>query len=146
MSPVRAFADHWIACGLGLALAAGAGEARSQAPLVMTCAMTRPSTAPPGAAKPIIREERTFRIGPDRLEEWRPEDRRYGPNLCAAFGCAGNADRTEGTIGSASVTYTIGVDHRSGSGYWRSVGASGRSETQGVCRQVADPAVTAPRR
>ena len=132
---------RWIACGLGLALSAGAGEVKAQSSVVLVCSIAQASTAPPGSARPVIREERVFRVGRGNLEEWRASERRYGPNLCAAFGCSGNAERTEGTIGSASVAYTIGVDHKTGAGYWRSVGASGRAETQGACRQTPDPSL-----
>jgi hypothetical protein len=138
--------SRWIACGLGLALAAGAGDVQAQAPVVLVCSMTLPSGPTPGSVKPAIREERVFRIGRGSFEEWRPAERKYGPNLCEAYGCSANAQRTEGAISSASVSYTIGVDHKTGAGYWRSVGASGRAETQGDCHETPDPSIGAAKR
>jgi len=138
--------NRLIACGLGLALSAGAAEGWAQSPVVLVCSMTQASSAAPGTAKPVIRQERVFRIGGGSFQEWQPADRQYGPDLCAAYGCSANAERTEGVISSASVSYTIGVDHKTGAGYWRSVGASGRAETQGVCRETADPSLAAEKK
>ena len=131
--------NRWIAGGLGLALAAGAGDVQAQAPVVLVCSMTLPAPPAPGSARSETREERVFRIGRGSFEEWQADERKYGPNLCEVFSCSANADRTEGVIAAASVSYTIGVDHATGAGYWRSIGASGRAETQGSCRQAPDP-------
>jgi hypothetical protein len=45
----------------------------------------------------------------------------------------------EGAIGSASVSYTIGIESGTKEGYWRAVGASGMAQNKGVCRVVPEP-------
>jgi hypothetical protein len=135
----------WIAQAVGLALVAQAGAAAAQGPTILSCTIVRPAAT--GGSASGVREERVFRIGPGSLQEWEQDVRHFGPNLCEVFACAANRDRSEGTITSASVAYTIGVDHKTGVGYWRSVvpvsGAIG-AETKGACRQTADPSTPAP--
>lgn len=113
---------------------AGAGAA----PIVLVCSIPRSEPFAPAATVPKL-ERRTFRIGPGSFEEWSERDGRYGPNLCAAVRCHASPERSEGTIGTASVVYTVGLDRRSGAGYWRVVGATGFRQTEGVCRQGSDP-------
>lgn len=131
----------WIAQVVGLALVAQAGAAAAQSPTVLSCTIARRAPAAAGAPASVVHEERVFRVGPGSLQEWERDVRHFGPNLCGVFACAANGDRSEGTITSASVAYTIGVDHKTGVGYWRSMGASGLAETNGACRQTVDPSI-----
>lgn len=76
---------------------------------------------------------RTFRVAPRLLQEWKPAEKRYGPNLCEVFSCTADRDRLEGVIASASLVLTLRVDPRSGQGAWKTVGASGLQQTSGPC-------------
>jgi len=135
----------WIANAAGLALVAAAGNAGAQSIAVMTCTLPRyASSASPSGTATLIREDRVFRISRGSFQEWIPAERKFGPNLCVAFACVANGDRSEGTISSASVTYTVGINHDKGGGYWRAVGASGLAETEGACRRTADPSSPTP--
>jgi hypothetical protein len=77
--------------------------------------------------------ERTFRVAPRLLQEWKPADKQYGPNLCEVFSCTADRDRLEGIMTSASLILTLRVDQKSGRGSWKTVGASGLKETNGPC-------------
>jgi hypothetical protein len=79
-------------------------------------------------------EVRTFRVAPKVLQEWRPADRRFGPNLCETFACKVDRARLEGVISSASLILTLRVDRDTGQGSWSTVGASGLKQTRGACR------------
>jgi hypothetical protein len=76
---------------------------------------------------------RTFRVAPQTLQEWRPVDQSFGPNLCQSFSCKVDRDRLEGVLTSASLILTLQVDRQSGQGSWSTVGASGLKETKGPC-------------
>lgn len=76
---------------------------------------------------------RTFRVAPRLLQEWRPADKRFGPNLCETFSCKADRDRLEGVLSSASLILTLRIDRASGQGSWSTVGASGLRETSGPC-------------
>jgi len=115
-----------------LAQAAGAGS-----PVFLACNFPGPA----GAATPA---ERTFRVAPGSFQEWDAAKQAFGQNLCLAFACAKTADRTEGNISSASVSYTVGVVNGTGEGYWRAAGASGLAANHGSCRVIAAPASKAP--
>jgi hypothetical protein len=76
---------------------------------------------------------RTFRVAPRMLQEWRPIDESFGPNLCEVFSCTADRERLEGVITSASLILTLRVDQASGRGSWKTVGASGLKQTSGPC-------------
>jgi len=76
---------------------------------------------------------RTFRAAPRLLQEWRPDDKRFGPNLCEIFSCTADRDRLEGVMTSASLILTLRVERSSGQASWKTVGASGLKETSGPC-------------
>jgi hypothetical protein len=76
---------------------------------------------------------RTFRVAPRELQELRPTDSQFGPNLCEVFSCTADRDRLEGVMTSASLILTLRVDRASGQGSWKTVGASGLKETSGPC-------------
>jgi hypothetical protein len=88
---------------------------------------------------------RTFRIASKTLQEWRPADRRFGPNLCQTFACKADRDRLEGVISSASLILTVRIDRRTGQGSWSTVGASGLRQTSGPCRVEPEKPGAAPR-
>jgi len=110
---------------------AQAVAANAQSPVVIGCKL--PSAGVPETA------ERFFRIAPGSFQEWDATGRVFGQNLCSAYACAKAPDRSEGTIGSASVTYTVGVVHGTGEAYWRVTGASGLATDHGPCRIAAPP-------
>ena len=76
---------------------------------------------------------RTFRVAPRLLQEWKPADDRFGPNLCEVFSCTADRDKLEGVIASASLILTLRVEPQSGRGSWKTVGASGLKQTSGPC-------------
>jgi hypothetical protein len=116
----------------GLAILAAATAARAQSPLVLACKL-------PAAKAPAPPAERIFRVAPGSFQEWDPVQRRFGPNLCAAYACSKSAERLEGVIGSASVSYTVGVVPSTREAYWRVNGASGLAADHGPCRVTAEP-------
>ena len=124
----------------GLAMLAQSAVARAQSPVVLACTLPAASTAASAAAP----AERLFRVAPGSFQEWDPAQRRFGANLCAAYACAKTADRSEGSIGSASVTYTVGVVHATGEAYWRATGASGLAADHGPCRIATAPETSRP--
>jgi hypothetical protein len=77
--------------------------------------------------------ERTFRVAPRELREWRAADSQFGPNLCEVFSCTADRDRLEGVMTSASLILTLRVDRASGQGSWKTVGASGLKQANGAC-------------
>jgi hypothetical protein len=121
------------------AQAAGAGTgAGAQAPMVLACNIPRVSAtagAPP---------ERLFRIAPGSLQEWDVRQQKFGANFCLDFPCVRSPKALEGTVSSASVAYTIGIDSGTGAAYWRVKGASGFKPTEGTCRVVPAPTPRAP--
>ena len=76
---------------------------------------------------------RTFRVAPQLLQEWRPVDRKFGPNLCQTFSCKADRDKLEGVISSASLILTLRIDRTTNQGSWSTVGASGLKQTNGPC-------------
>ena len=118
----------------GLAILAQSAGAHAQSPVVLACKL--PVAGAGAAAAP---SERLFRVAPGTFQEWDAGQRKFGTNLCAAYTCAKTAERSEGSIGSASVTYTVGVVHATGEAYWRATGASGLATDHGPCRVVAAP-------
>jgi hypothetical protein len=118
----------------GLALMA---QAAMPAPVVLSCSMPARLVAGAASAPP---SERIFRVGAGSFQEWDAAQRKFGGNLCGAFTCRKTADRLEGNIGSASVTYTVGIVTGTSEGYWRAVGASGLAATKGACRVITAPA------
>jgi hypothetical protein len=111
-------------------------QARAQSPVVLACQLPAARAAGTPAAAPT---ERFFRVAPGTFQEWDAAQGRFGTNLCAAYTCAKMADRSEGTIGSASVTYTVGIVHATGEGYWRATGASDLATDHGSCRVATAP-------
>lgn len=125
---------------IGLCIALQANAAWSQPARVLSCDIPAqlgsigPATT--GQAQPRI-----FRLSPNRFEEWSAADREFGPNLCETFPCKSDAQRLEGTITTASVAYSIGVDQEGA--HWRAKGASNLPRNQGPCKVVPDPSTKA---
>ena len=117
-----------------LATAQGASAAAAPGPVVMACNL--PARSLPSLPA-ITGNERVFKVSPGSLQTWDPARKAFGQNLCAAYSCVKAPDRSEGTISSASVSYTIGVT--GGQGYWRSLGATGGGARSGSCRIVSEP-------
>ena len=123
---------------IGGCAALPASAACSQSPRFLSCDIPTPMGIEGSApAAPI--GPRIFRIAPGSFSEWDPEEHTFGPSLCDAFTCSADAQRLEGTITSASIIYTIGVDHTTGVGYWRAKGASNLPRNEGTCSLIADP-------
>src|SRR5688572_9777316 len=78
-------------------------------------------------------EVRVFRLAPSLLQEWKAENREFGPNLCLAFKCRGDRDRLEGSIETATLIFTLTFDPQARRADWRTVGASGQRRTSGIC-------------
>ena len=123
----------------GLAMLAQSAAAHAQSPVVLACKLPAANVAGTPASA-----ERIFRVAPGSFQEWDAAQRKFGANLCAAYTCAKTAERSEGSIGSASVTYTVGVVHATGEGYWRATGASGLATDHGSCRIAAAPQAPRP--
>ena len=120
-----------------LLLVLGAATARTQAPHVLSCEIPAPITATAASdAKPA---PRIFRLSKGRFEAWNPQEQAFSENLCEVFTCTARADRLEGSLSSASVVYTVGVDAGTGRAYWRVLGASNLPRAEGSCEAVADP-------
>ena len=130
-----------VALFCGLAVLAPSAAAHAQSPVVLACQLPAASAAGAAAAAPA---ERLFRVAPGSFQEWDAAQRKFGTNLCAAYACAKTPDRTEGSIGSASVSYTVGILHATGEGYWRATGASGLATDHGPCRVAAAPEALRP--
>lgn len=118
----------------GLAVMA---QAAAPPPVTLSCSI--PARAVAGAP-PVPPVERIFRVGQGSFQEWDVATGKFGGNLCGAFACRKTPDRLEGTIGSASVTYTIGMIPGAKTGYWRAVGATGFAAKEGACRIITAPA------
>jgi hypothetical protein len=118
----------------GLAVLA---QAAAPPPVTLSCSLPARAMAGGPAAPPV---ERIFRVGQGSFQEWDVAAGKFGGNLCGTFTCRKTPDRVEGTIGSASVTYTIGMVTGTTSGYWRALGASGFAAKEGVCRIITAPA------
>ena len=129
---------------IGGCAALPASAACSQSPRFLSCDIPTPMGIEGSApAAPI--GPRIFRIAPGSFSEWDPEEHTFGPSLCDAFTCSADAQRLEGTITSASIIYTIGVDHTTGVGYWRAKGASNLPRNEGTCSLIADPTLSGSR-
>lgn len=81
---------------------------------------------------------RTFRLGRQLFEEWRPDEKRFGGNLCLVFQCRAEAGQYEGVISSASLILKVRAAPETGLATWSTVGASGYAKTSGVCRMRPD--------
>ena len=89
--------------------------------------------------------QRVFRIGPGSLQEWKPEGRGFGSNLCGPFTCAVEEGRETAEIHSASLTVTLTLMRGDRQATWRALGASGLSKPQGTCAVGPDtPEAAAP--
>jgi len=114
--------------GLMLAiLLLGVGRAAQAAPgpWIVTCDVGQP-------------EPRVFRIAPRLFQEWRPERKQFGSNLCQSFACHGDRHRMEGSISSATLVFTVSLDVDRGQGSWRAIGSSGLSRRDGPCTVVVE--------
>lgn len=124
----------------GLALMAQAAVAGDRPPTTLACDLPSPSVS--GAvAKPT---RRIFQVAPGLLREWNVGKQAFGVNLCTVFACLKAPDRSEGSITSASASYTVGIDHGTGQAYWRATGASGLTIPKGPCRVVPAPTARRP--
>jgi hypothetical protein len=120
-----------------LVMAAQVAQTGAQPAVVLACNIpANPAKAAAAAAPPA---ERVFRIAPGSLQEWGAAQQRFGQNLCLAYACARSPTRVEGSISTATVSYTVGIDYSTHSGYWRAAGASGLKTTEGSCRIVPAP-------
>jgi hypothetical protein len=109
---------------------AASGAGKTAGPWILAC-----DVATSGATDA---PHRTFRLGPQLFQEWKPDERRFGPNLCLSFKCSADRDRLEGTLSSNSLILTIQMDPARKAASWRTVGASGLSRTTGPCSIAPD--------
>lgn len=77
---------------------------------------------------------RVFRLGQQRFEEWRPDEKRFGGNMCAVFPCRRDEGSYEGIISSASLILTVRASPETGLATWSTIGASGFKKTSGTCQ------------
>ena len=110
-------------------------------PVVVACRFPGQSIAGAPASAPT---ERVFRLAPGSFQEWDAATKKFGQNICLSYACAKTPDRTEGSISSASVSYTVGITNGTGDAYWRAQGASGLAANHGACRVVAQPTSRVP--
>src|SRR4051812_20209706 len=68
---------------------------------ILVCEMPAP------AAREPVDGQRTFRLGPQSFQEWKPDRVDFGSNLCLKFPCAAEEGRLQGTISSATLNLTI---------------------------------------
>jgi hypothetical protein len=123
-----------LALFCGLVVMAQAAGAAAPAPVVVACTFPL-EAASGGPATPTVR---TFRISAGSFQEWDADLKAFGGNLCQAYACVRAAGRMEGTIGSASVTYTVGIVSGGGA-YWRAAGATRLASDHGACRILPAP-------
>jgi len=100
----------------------------SAGPWILTC-----NVQPAAGSALSMEPQRIFRIAPRLLQQWRPADKRFGPNLCASYSCVADKNRLEGTVSSASLSLTIRLDLASGRAVWSTQGASGLRASSGDC-------------
>lgn len=100
---------------------------------IATCDMGAPGPGQPTAT-------RVFRVGAGLLQEWRPERKAFGANLCLSFSCKGDRGTLQGRIESASLIFTLSFDPRARTATWQTVGASGLARTSGTCVVKPEPA------
>jgi hypothetical protein len=98
---------------------------------ILKCDVSPPGATPASAV-------RVFRLGPSLLQEWKPDTKAFGPNLCLSFQCKADSARLEGSIESPTVIFTITLDRAANEASWRTVGATGEARTSGVCTAEAD--------
>lgn len=141
---------RFVARLAGLALIAGTAAhaqgvsnapARAKPTVTLTCSFLQ---APSAAGAGPRTKQRVFRIGEGAFHEWDPLTKRFGPNLCSAFTCKGDRNRLEGSITSASASYTVGLDRATRQADWRAVGATGLAQSSGHCAVTRDPEKPAP--
>jgi len=77
--------------------------------------------------------QRIFRLGRQVFQEWKPDKRAFGPNLCRSFPCVADRERLQGTVSSATLTMTITAEPNLGRATWQTQGASGLARTSGRC-------------
>ena len=126
-----------------LFMAAQAAQTGGQPPVVLACDIPA-SPDPMKATGAAHHAERVFRIAPGSLQEWGPQEQKFGRNLCQAYTCTRSPTRTEGSLSSATVAYTVGIEYSTGAAYWRVVGASGLKTKGGACRVVPAPTPSGP--
>ena len=120
-----------------LALAAAAPPAPAPRTFILKC-----ETGPAAPGAPPVDPVRVFRLGTGLLQEWRPQERRFGPNLCSAFAGRRAQGSLEGTVSSASTALTLRLDPAQRNATWRVTGASGLKRTSGPCSVQAEKAAT----
>jgi hypothetical protein len=122
------------ALGAALAIAAAPGP-YGEGPWILTCNMAGPNESQTGP-----NAQRTFRIGRRLFQEWRPETKQFGRNLCQSLSCVGAPDKLQGVISSPTLSLTITLDLANGQASWRTLGASGLRVTSGPCTVRPDEA------
>jgi hypothetical protein len=96
-----------------------------QGPWILTC-----DVASPGESGP---SQRIFRVGPKLFQEWKPDSKSFGYNMCSSFNCRTDRGKLEGQISSPSVVLTITLDPKARQANWRTLGAAGQKRTSGPC-------------
>jgi len=132
----------WLSLLVGVFAAFQSHAVWSQSPHFLSCEIPA-QLGSTGVQATARAGPRIFRVAPNTLEEWDSRDRQFGVNLCETSACRANAQRSEGSITTASMAYNIGVDHKTGKGYWRAKGASNLPRTEGKCDLIADPSQAA---
>lgn len=105
---------------IALLAQAAAGAPPSPSSWILTCDM--------GATG-----QRVFRLGPQVFQERKPGTRSFGPNLCQSYQCLADANRLQGSIRSTTLTVTVQVEPGRQRSTWQTQGASGLSQTSGIC-------------
>ena len=108
---------------IALLVQASAGAAPSPSIWILSCDLGAKGDAGP----------RVFRLGAQIFQEWKPEAKSFGPNLCQSFQCLADADRLQGTIKSRTLMVMIQVEPGRQKATWQTQGASGLSRTSGAC-------------
>jgi hypothetical protein len=106
---------------------------------ILTCNMPRA-----GEDANAQNAQRVFRIGRRLFQEWRPEEKQFGRNLCQAFSCIGSPDRLQGVLSSSTLSVTVTLDLTTHRATWRTVGASGLQATSGMCSVKPDKSPLPP--
>ena len=128
----------WLSLLVGVCAALQSPAVWSQSPHFLSCEIPA-QLGSTGVQTTSRAGPRIFRVAPNMLQEWDSRDREFGVNLCETAACSANAQRSEGSITTASMAFVIGVDHKTGKGYWRATGASNLPRTEGKCDLIADP-------
>jgi hypothetical protein len=124
------------AAAVALLLApSAAGMASPQGAWILKCDMASPAEAAAGV--------RTYRLGRNLFQEWKPDTKAFGPNLCLSFACKADSDRLEGVLSAATLTLTISLNPQTSQASWRTVGATQLGRSSGVCSAAPDTTAAA---